>query len=302
MSIKRTSVPSLLQQSAKLFCICLLLLPANLLAQCTSDSLEIATNDQDWMVIANNFGAPNNVNARIISYQYNSMPGSGASWISYTTNWVQNTPVSAIADDSFMTLRYTFRNCSADSVRLNFQFRRDNYSDVTLDGNILLLHDVPATNPANYSGNQIDTTLFLDSCTHHLDFKIYNRADFSGINGFGLLVGGWLSSKKKVLFTGAAGCDDYVCCKAPTGVTNHIAKGNLLVYPNPTHETITVALPNNAVTVVHYVLENYLGQTVADGYLNQNSASTMIDISRLNSGLYLLRVDGYNEPVKVLKQ
>ena len=302
MPTKLTSLFSLLKQSTKLLGLCLLLLPGKLQAQCTSDSLKVASNDKDWMVVANNFGAPNNVNAKIITYQYNSLPGSGASWISYTTEWIQNSIMSPIADDSFMTLRYSFKNCGTDSVRFNLQVRRDNYCNVTLDGTKLLMHDVPAVSSANYAGNQIDTTLFIDTCTHHLDFKVYNRADYTGINGFGLLVGGWLSSKTKILFTNAEGCDDFVCCRKGTAVSNTILHGKLQVYPNPAYDAVNVTLPAKTLTPSHYVLQNYLGQTVADGYLNNKGLSIMIDISRLNSGLYLLRIDGYSEAVKVLKQ
>lgn len=302
----RLTISYLFKQAARLLFISCLLVSHQTQAQpdtpCTNDSLKVETNDIQWTVIANNFGASNNVHAKIVEYQYNSLTGYDASWISYKTDWLQYTTYSGSNSDSFMTLRYTFKNCGPDTIRLNFLVRRDNYCDVTLDGNIVLMHDTPGAVYNNYWGNQIDTTLFLDTCTHNIDFKVFNRAAFTGSNGFGLFVAGWLTGKQNTLFTNAAGCENFACCKSRVGVSNIPVKEDVYVYPNPARETISVILSRNLPVAGHYVIQNYWGQTVMSGSLNQKDKRTDINIDHLASGMYLLRINGHNNPIRISKQ
>lgn len=269
---------------------------------CVSDSLKIETDSINWMVIANNFGAPVNVNARIISYQQNSLAGYNAQWISYKNDWLQYTTADTSTADSSMTLRYTFKNCSTDSVRFNFLVRRDNYCRVTIDNNIVLLNDAPTSNTSyGAPGTQIDTVIYLDTCTHNIDVQLWNRANFSGGNGYGLFIAGWLVAKTYSLFTNADGCEGYSCCTPTLGIKNGITSDSQVkIYPNPSFDKVSIILPDGFNTHAAYSLQNNIGQNISQGRFNNKTND--ISLNNLPNGIYILRIEGYADAIKIIKQ
>jgi hypothetical protein len=74
--------------------------------------------------------------------------------------------------------------------------------------------------------------------------------------------------------------------------------GNLLIYPNPTMNLITVQgekwMGNS------YKLLDQLGRVVLSGKLN--GIKTEISLSSFSKGIYILKVDGNFEAVKVVKE
>lgn len=73
-----------------------------------------------------------------------------------------------------------------------------------------------------------------------------------------------------------------------TGIVTNISSNNeLLVYPNPSNDFITIENKNGKL-ISPYVIINCLGQQILTGKLTNEK--TMIDISALQEGFYLLQV------------
>ncbi|MFZ4796279.1 MAG: PKD domain-containing protein [Bacteroidia bacterium] len=83
--------------------------------------------------------------------------------------------------------------------------------------------------------------------------------------------------------------------------TNNLSLDNdLNVYPNPTKSSITITNKNNLVGK-KYIITNLIGQTVIIGKLNLDE--TIVNLETLQSGVYLLSIDGMNkQSIKVIKE
>ena len=66
------------------------------------------------------------------------------------------------------------------------------------------------------------------------------------------------------------------------------AEADVNVYPNPTHDQITI----EAVGLHRITVTNAFGQTLY--YINASSDKSIIDLSQYSAGLYLIRVDTEN--------
>ena len=72
-----------------------------------------------------------------------------------------------------------------------------------------------------------------------------------------------------------------------------LAHNNVHLYPNPTSMNLSVELPDIE-THKEYLIYNSLGQYVANGALN--SLKNTIDVSRLTSGVYHIKIDQHTYP------
>ena len=74
---------------------------------------------------------------------------------------------------------------------------------------------------------------------------------------------------------------------------SNISKDKLDVklYPNPVEDQFTIQISNDL--KAKYTLFDYVGKTIIKGDVSEGSA--LVDISRLNSGIYILKVDGEKE-------
>lgn len=87
-------------------------------------------------------------------------------------------------------------------------------------------------------------------------------------------------------------------------------KSKLSVYPNPAEETINFSITNIRDAIVDYKLVSITGQTILQGESigQSDTLNQSIDISRLSSGTYLLRVfirqgnAHHTQTVKVIKK
>jgi hypothetical protein len=73
---------------------------------------------------------------------------------------------------------------------------------------------------------------------------------------------------------------------------------NLLVYPNPTLNSITIQGEKwieNA-----YKVFDQMGREVNSGKLN--GIKTEVSLSHLSKGIYILRVEGDFAPIKIIKE
>jgi hypothetical protein len=84
------------------------------------------------------------------------------------------------------------------------------------------------------------------------------------------------------------------------GINNLCLDNDLNVYPNPTKSSITITNKTNLVGK-KYIITNLVGQIVISGKLNIDE--TIINLETLQSGLYLLSIDGMNkQSIKVMKE
>ena len=84
------------------------------------------------------------------------------------------------------------------------------------------------------------------------------------------------------------------------GIHNLSLENDLKVYPNPTKTSITITNKTNLVGK-KYIITNLVGQTVLNGKLNIDE--TIVNLENLQSGVYLLSIDGLNkQSIKVVKE
>jgi hypothetical protein len=83
---------------------------------------------------------------------------------------------------------------------------------------------------------------------------------------------------------------------------NDDSKSDLLIYPNPVVDQLTISLQNTTTEVNKLIIYNSLGQLVLENQFTQNEIS--IPVSHLANGVYFLRVDHGDgvEQVKFVKR
>ena len=74
------------------------------------------------------------------------------------------------------------------------------------------------------------------------------------------------------------------------------------VYPNPTNGLLTISSKNSSKSINNVVVSDVLGKTVQTNSFNSSKA--VLDLSRLNSGVYFVKVqsEGVDKIMKVVKQ
>ena len=78
-------------------------------------------------------------------------------------------------------------------------------------------------------------------------------------------------------------------CSSPCNVgVEELATNEILVYPNPAAESFTIEYAEQTTTQLRFELYNLLGELVLSDQLSETS--TQIDISTLNSGVYLCKI------------
>lgn len=84
------------------------------------------------------------------------------------------------------------------------------------------------------------------------------------------------------------------------GINNLSLDNNLKVFPNPAKSNITITHRNN-LRGKKYIITNLIGQTVLSGKLNLEE--TIVNIENLQSGVYMLSIDGINkQSIKVIRE
>ena len=102
--------------------------------------------------------------------------------------------------------------------------------------------------------------------------------------------------------TNSIGCNDSTVLpiNISVGINNLSLDNDLNVYPNPTKTSITITNKTNLVGK-KYIITNLIGQTVITGKLNLDE--TIVNLETLQSGVYLLSIDGMNkQSIKVIKE
>ncbi len=180
-------------------------------AGCVNDSMLFITNSIDWTLTSNSFGVPNNVPAFIAVPQLNTLPGlSSAQWINYQTSWTMN-GIFNQPDDSAI-FRYNFTTCQNDSITFDFLFRRDNYCTLMLDGSIIFTEPPTASNNNYFVGNNFLNTYYLAQGVHQFEIINYNTYPYTGSNGVGVIIGGYITSQLNSLVMNTPGCAGASCC------------------------------------------------------------------------------------------
>jgi hypothetical protein len=266
---------------------------------CYTDSVVVVSNSADWTIHNTSMNFPSGVPASIISNQYNAIPGfPAAKWISPTTSWIHNTNI-ADPDDS-TTFRYSFRICKKDSVRFRFTIRRDNYCRVYLDGNLWMSDSVTANTYLHDVGTVLDTTILLDICDHNLDIVVYNRNLFTGGNGYGMIMAGYMKSKNKSFLKPSSECAQAACCVIPTGI-DEIQKEQVRLFPNPVNDVVTIDLGAAMTKKRNYRIYDAYGRTLIQSVF-VNPSLNNISLKGFTPGMYFLQIDGIAVPFRIVKK
>ncbi|GAK91373.1 hypothetical protein JCM19297_872 [Nonlabens ulvanivorans] len=78
---------------------------------------------------------------------------------------------------------------------------------------------------------------------------------------------------------------------------NEVSQTPFSIYPNPASDTISIYGGASQFDTISYQLYSITGQLVQNGIYNNDS----VDVSELNSGLYLLQLYNENKLVDILK-
>ncbi|MFZ4796276.1 MAG: PKD domain-containing protein [Bacteroidia bacterium] len=123
-----------------------------------------------------------------------------------------------------------------------------------------------------------------------------------GTNAVSVLWSSIGSGSLTAKITNSIGCNDSTVLpiNITVGINNLSLDNDLNVYPNPTKSSITITNKINLVGK-KYIITNLIGQTVITGKLNLDE--TIVNLETLQSGVYLLSIDGMNkQSIKVIKE
>ncbi|MEM5566021.1 T9SS type A sorting domain-containing protein [Psychroserpens sp. AS72] len=139
-----------------------------------------------------------------------------------------------------------------------------------------------------YFADTVESKIFkldLDSTSPTIETVIYEASEVQGMN-FKDNVLYLLETTKLSMF-------DF---QSSLSVEHYNSNDNLILFPNPSEESITI---RNLINNSAYVIYNNLGQEVKKGMITINSKT--IDINTLSNGIYILKLANY-EGVKFIKE
>ena len=180
------------------------------------------------------------------------------------------------------------------------------FISLTLNGQVS--HEVTASN-FTFSPNELtitvgDTVIWKNtSGTHNVNGTTATYP--SNPESFGNALGvGWTF---KHVFN-IAGIYDYRCdlhysmgmtgkitVQQPTGITGTIVEDQVLLYPNPARDYITIDLQNNFEKLESVRILDLLGKELVSSNDMAGSTNQRFDVSRLNPGVYLMQVETDNK-------
>ena len=123
-----------------------------------------------------------------------------------------------------------------------------------------------------------------------------------GTNAVSVLWSSIGSGSLTAKITNSIGCNDSTVLpiNISVGIKDLSLDNDLNVFPNPTKTIITITNKTNLVGK-KYIITNLIGQTVITGKLNLDE--TIVNLETLQSGVYLLSIDGMNkQSIKVIKE
>ena len=100
-------------------------------------------------------------------------------------------------------------------------------------------------------------------------------------------------------FPVTAGFDHFFISDTPTSVDNHISGTDIIVFPNPAMQYVTIQSPMTVNQVKKLTITDTYGQTVFQGVMTGKAMH--LDISSWPGGMYFVR-SGQNTPVKIIKR
>ncbi len=229
----------------------------------------------------------------------------------YTYTWLKSTisatqgflPIGSSNAKNYMPLNLT----------QNTWFRRSVESGIYADTSVAVLvtvHAIPVI--GNITGNATPNSLTLPF-TYSLSNQSNSTYYWSAINGtiqsgqgtntINIIwpITGTGSLKAKI--TNANNCSDSTNLSisiTSVGINKLSLDNDLNVYPNPTKNSITITNKTNLVGK-KYVITNLVGQILIIGKLNIDE--TIVNLETIQSGVYLLSIDGLNkQSIKVIKE
>src|SRR3989442_14519171 len=120
---------------------------------------------------------------------------------------------------------------------------------------------------------------------HNLSGKFTYQADTVGIYAFRIMIQEWRKVSSSIQFIGNNELDFLVQVKASVGINELEKHDKIKVYPNPTSNILNIKSDSKNNSIIE--ITNSLGQTI----LKQNYSES-IDVSKLESGYYLLKISG----------
>jgi poly(beta-D-mannuronate) lyase len=83
---------------------------------------------------------------------------------------------------------------------------------------------------------------------------------------------------------------------------NDESVASIKVYPNPTNYAVSIEVPYTDKEVDTYSIYSMNGTLVKVGEASSSNNTISLDLSDLNNGIYLIKIDGVDGFVKVIKQ
>ena len=265
-------------------------LPSLLWASCGSNqltSVNIAgmTNLEEFLCDDNNL---TNLNLdglsslRYLSFGDNQIASINLSSLSSIIQlYCQNNPLSVIDVDGFSALEFltvsgTLINtidCSQTGVRNLTATNCPNLSTINLKNNVFSYSDPDLLFYAfQFDSNPQLQSICLDNGEQNNLAVAYNVFNYN-------------TSGSVQVFTGD-NCD--VLLEMNMAVNEFDSNNNVIVFPNPTNDLVTIQSKEDT-TINSVEIYNTLGQLV-ENVTVQNTFSTTINLSRLNSGTYFVTV------------
>ena len=83
---------------------------------------------------------------------------------------------------------------------------------------------------------------------------------------------------------------------------NDKSVASIKAYPNPTNYSVSIEVPNTGKEVDTYSIYSMNGNLVKVGETTPAENTISLDLSDLKTGIYLIKIDGVDGFVKVIKQ
>lgn len=127
-----------------------------------------------------------------------------------------------------------------------------------------------------------------------MDIKTQSAIDSYTLNGITYTQSGTYTQT----LTNAAGCDSTITLNLTLNFTGIDELGNeLIVSPNPTQHTLTIS--SKAEMYSNFYLFDPQGRIVGQGKLQ--GKETLVDLSHLSTGNYMLQFESGSKPIKLMK-
>ena len=100
----------------------------------------------------------------------------------------------------------------------------------------------------------------------------------------------------KVVVTDNNGCKDSASILIPAAVNELSNNGGFNIYPVPASNILNIDVRDNGFAFSSLVVFDITGRQILDEKLNSNSTHTALDVSKLENGIYFMKIISSDNP------